>query len=162
VTLLVLAGAGFDLLMAGPHGRRILWGVSPDPAVLALVWLALRTETWTASLGAFILGFLRDGVSSGPAGGWALVMVLTVFLLKALTGAVEIGRSWGAALLCFASVVIEGVVLYPILMYIYMGLSPVGVIFQYTSVYCIQAVVTAILALALYKPLDRAAFIRRD
>jgi rod shape-determining protein MreD len=155
--LAVLAGGAFDLLLDGPHGRHFLWGCAPDAAALALAWLALRAETWAAAGGGFLLGFLRDGVSSGPAGGWALVMVLEALLIKALMRAVEINRSWSACLVVFAAVIAGSVVLYPLLMYLYMGVNPGRVISQYFSIYCIQGLTTALAGYPAFRSMDRAA-----
>jgi rod shape-determining protein MreD len=153
----VAAGGALDLLLEGPQARRLLWGCAPDPAALALVWLALRAEAWAASAGAFALGFLRDGVSAGPAGGWALTLVLLALLVKALTYAVEINRSWSVFLLLFAAVLFVGLVLYPFLMYIFTGISPLKLLYQYFSIYCIQGLTTALLGLPAFRLLDRAA-----
>jgi rod shape-determining protein MreD len=158
----VLAGAACDLLLAGPHGRHFMWGFAPDASMLVVVWLALRAETWASATAGFFTGFLRDGISAGPAGGWALVMILAAFLIKALMTAVEVNRVWSAAAVTFAAVAVSGIVLYPLLMYIYTGMSPVRVIYQYFSIYCIQAVSTALIGIPAYRFLDRAAAERRE
>ncbi|MDR1040230.1 MAG: rod shape-determining protein MreD [Deltaproteobacteria bacterium] len=160
--LALLAGGAFDLLFDGPHGRRFLWGFAPDASALVLVWLALRAETWAVAGGGFFLGFLRDGISYGPAGGWALVMVLEALLAKALMRTVEINRTWSACLVAFAAVLAGGIVLYPLLMYIYTGMNPVRVIYQHFSIYCIQGLTTALAGIPVFRFLDRAAAERRD
>jgi rod shape-determining protein MreD len=162
VAAVVLAGAACDLLLDGPHGRHVLWGLAPDAAALVLVWLALRAEPWAAAGGAFFLGFLRDGISAGPAGGWAMVMVAEALIIKAATGTVDINRVWTACLVSFAAVTLSGIVLYPLLMYIYTGMSPVRVIYPYFSIYCIQGVATAATGIPVFRLLDRAATVRGE
>jgi rod shape-determining protein MreD len=120
-----------------------------------VVWLALRSEAWAACSGGFLLGFLRDGITSGPSGGWALVMVLLALLVRAMTGAVEINRSWSSFVAVFAASLLGAVVLYPLLMYVYIGVSPVRVIYQHFSIYCATSLVTALFSLPVYRLLDR-------
>jgi rod shape-determining protein MreD len=131
--------------------------MAPDAAVLAVVWLALRAEAWAAAAGAFVLGFMRDGMSAGPAGGWALVFVLTALAVKAVAAAVEVDRTWSECLAAFAGVLAVGIVLYPILMYIYSGMSPVRVIYLYFSLYCIQGLTTALAGVPVFRAFDRAS-----
>jgi rod shape-determining protein MreD len=124
---------------------------------VVLVWLAFRAETWAAVSGGFVMGFLRDGVTAGPAGGWALTMVLEALALKAVSRSVEVGRVWSPMLAVFAVVIAGCVVLYPFLMYVYTGLSPIRVIYPYFSIYCIQAVTSALISPPACRLLDRAA-----
>jgi rod shape-determining protein MreD len=155
--LAVLAAGILDLLLDGPPAGILLRGYAPDPVTLVTVWLALRSEAWAACAGGFFLGFLRDGISAGPAGGWALVLVLQALLVKAVTRSVEINRPWSAAFTAFAAVLAGTVVFYPLLMYVYAGMNPVRVIYQHFSIYCIQGILTACLSLPVYGLLDRMA-----
>jgi rod shape-determining protein MreD len=158
----VFAAGACDLLLDGPHGRHFLWGFAPDVAVMMLVWLALRAESWASVVAAFFLGFLRDGISAGPAGGWALVLIVVALLIRALLVAVEVNRAWSAAALTFVAAAMSSIFLYPLLMYIYTGMNAVRVIYQYFSIYCLQALTTALIGIPVFRLLDRAAAERRE
>jgi H+/Cl- antiporter ClcA len=89
-------------------------------------------------------------------------MVLVALAVKALAGALDVGRTWSAALAAAAAFLAGSVVIYPILMYIYTGVSPYRVIFQSISIYCIQGLITGLCSPPAFRLLDRAALSRRD
>jgi rod shape-determining protein MreD len=161
VALVTFLCGGLGLLLDGPQARHLFTGYAPDMAALAVVWLALRSEAWAAVAAAFVLGFMRDGISAGPSGGWALVLILEALALKGLASAAELDRAWGAALALFLSVSVAGLVLYPILMYIYFGVSPVRMFYLHFSIYCIQGLTTALAGIPAFRILDRVAAGRR-
>lgn len=84
VVMAVAAGVGVLLqttvLQAIPFGQA-----APDLLLVLCVYVGLHHQSVAGALGAFLLGYLQDSVSGGPAGLNAFAMVV-VFLLVHLTG----------------------------------------------------------------------------
>jgi hypothetical protein len=85
-------------------------------------------------------------------------MILEALLIKALLAAVDTGRTWrGVSALTASAVLAGGIVLYPVLLYFYSGVSPVRVFHRHLDIYCIQGLTTALAGLPVFRLLDRAA-----
>ena len=62
----------------------------PSLVVIAVVWYALRTDTWRAVLFGLIAGACEDllggaGTGAGTGGGWTIATTLTALLVSSLS-----------------------------------------------------------------------------
>jgi rod shape-determining protein MreD len=140
---------------AAPQASKFLWGYTPDLLIIIIAYLALRTELYLGVAGAFILGFLHDGLTLSPPGFFPLVLITSVFLIKLLMKIVELNRLIIKIPVVFILFYLIYLVFYPSLMYIYIGSASFMVISHAITAYCIEALITALLAPLFFALFDK-------
>jgi rod shape-determining protein MreD len=158
--LALLLGIAVCSLQAAPRVKHLFFGSAPDALALLTVYFALRSETWLAAAAVFILGVARDAASLDPLGIFSLTLVLTVLLLKSLYKFMELSREISLMLLVLAVFFIINVVIYPILMYIFLGTGSFSLLWRSISGYGAQGLLTLLVAPLAFAFLDRACLIR--
>jgi cell shape-determining protein MreD len=150
------------LFLYAPRARGFFLGTSPEILTILTVWLSLRSETYLATFGAFILGFIRDGLALNPVGLFSLTLVLAVFLVKGLMRVLDFNHFPFRLVLVLVVYFSVHLVIYPLFMYIYMGSRIFGLMSTQITAYCIQAVVTTLLSPAIFGVFDLVASIGRE
>ncbi|MDR2339742.1 MAG: rod shape-determining protein MreD [Deltaproteobacteria bacterium] len=130
-------------------------GYFPDLLIIPVVWASLRSETFLAAAGAFVLGFFLDGLSYAPSGVMPLDLIVLVLAVRLLSKVLEFSSPFYIMCLNFFIFSLSNLVIYPLLIYISYGNLPFDVISSYFSIYCVQGVLTALAAPPAFWCLDR-------
>ncbi|MDR2141187.1 MAG: rod shape-determining protein MreD [Deltaproteobacteria bacterium] len=87
---LLVLGPVLTAVTGFPRAGLYLNGWRPDWAFLLTLFLALRTESWLAYLGAFVLGFFQGYLSLAPPGLFCLKLALGVLITRGLARKLEL------------------------------------------------------------------------
>jgi cell shape-determining protein MreD len=140
--------------------RYLAWGIPPDVTTLIVVWLGLKTELYLGVSGAFVLGFVEDGLTLSPAGFYPLILIISVILIKLLMNIFDMNRTFIKMALVFFIYCLNHIVFYPIVMYLYMGDNPIRFISHQFTLYCAQGFLTAICMFLFFRLFDRTALLK--
>lgn len=86
----------------------LFWGVVPDFALVAILWVAYYNRDNQGVLTGFLAGIVGDAMSSSPFGYLSFIYVVPAYLASLLRRAMELDAFFMPVLLGFAGTIAKG------------------------------------------------------